>query len=55
MPLMTRLRVLAGGAPGGIFKRFMQAGVAADRRAIVAMGEALQEGSAFVRRSALWE
>ena len=48
MPLTTRLRVLMGGVPKGIFKRFMQAGVAADRQAIVAMGGALQEGSAFV-------
>ncbi len=48
MPLTTRLRVLMGGAPKGIFKRFMEAGVAADRQAIVAIGEALQKGSAFV-------
>ena len=48
MPLTTRLRVLMGGAPKGIFKRFMEAGVAADRQAVVAIGEALQEGSAFV-------
>ncbi len=48
MPLTTRLRVLMGGAPKGIFARFMEAGVDADRKAIVAMGEALQEGSAFV-------
>ena len=48
MPLTTRLRVIIGGAPNGIFKRFVAAGVAADRQAIVAIGEALQKGSAFV-------
>ena len=48
MPLTTRLRVLMGGAPKGMFKRFMEAGIAADRQAIVAIGEALQKGSAFV-------
>ena len=48
MPLATRVRVLAGGAPNGIFKRFMQAGITADRTAIVALGEAMREGGALV-------
>ncbi|WP_315837659.1 SDR family oxidoreductase [Bradyrhizobium prioriisuperbiae] len=33
-PLGTLLRVFLGGAPGGIFMRFMKAAAAADRRAI---------------------
>ncbi len=48
MPMGTRLRVLMGGKPSGIFKRFMAAGVAADREAVQAIGGALGEGSSFV-------
>ncbi len=48
MPLGTRLRVLMGGAPGGIFKRFMSAGIAADRQAVLTIGQALGTGSPFV-------
>ena len=48
MPLATRLRVLLGGAPGGIFKRFMAAGIAADRQAILAIGQSLGRGCPFV-------
>ena len=48
MPLGTQFRVLLGGMPGGIFNRFMGAGVAADRKAVLAMGQALKPGSPFV-------
>lgn len=48
MPLGTRLRVLLGGAPSGIFKRFMDAAVATDRRAIQTMGAALDKGCPLV-------
>lgn len=48
MPLSTRLRVLMGGAPSGIFRRFMGAGVAADRKAVLAIGQSLGTGSPFV-------
>ena len=40
-PLATRLRVLLGGMPGGIAPRFIAAIGEADRRAVVALGEAL--------------
>lgn len=42
--LATRLRVLFGGSPTGIVRRFMTAAVEADRRAIQAFGEVLREG-----------
>jgi len=41
MPLGTRLRVLLGGAPGGIVRRFMAAAVATDRNALKTIGQAL--------------
>ena len=41
MPLGTRLRVLLGGAPGGIVQRFMGAAVETDRRAVEAIGQSL--------------
>jgi len=41
MPLGTRLRVIAGGAPGGIVGRFVAAAVGADRRALETLGQAL--------------
>lgn len=43
MPLGTRLRVLLGGAPGGIVQRFMGAAVEADRRTVETIGESLSE------------
>ena len=48
MPVGTRLQVLMGGKPSGIFKRFMAAGVKADREAVQAIGGALAKGSSFV-------
>lgn len=42
--LATRLRVLLGGTPTSIVRRFMTAAVEADRRAIQACGEVLREG-----------
>jgi nucleoside-diphosphate-sugar epimerase len=42
IPLATRLRVLVGGSPGGIVKRFLDAAVGADRRAIETLGRALE-------------
>jgi nucleoside-diphosphate-sugar epimerase len=42
MPLATRLRVLVGGNPRGIVSRFLGAAVGADRRAIEALGRALE-------------
>ena len=44
IPLLPRLRLLLGGAPGGIVSRFGAAIMQADRRAIDALGGAL-EGS----------
>lgn len=41
IPLGTRLRVLLGGAPGGIVQRFMGAAVEADRRAVETIGKSL--------------
>ncbi|MBB2180386.1 SDR family oxidoreductase [Gluconacetobacter tumulicola] len=43
--LRTRLRVILGGSPSNIVKRFMEAAVEADRRAIEALGGALRAGS----------
>ncbi len=40
--LSTRLRVMLGGSPTNIVKRFMTAAVDADRRAIAALGGALR-------------
>ena len=37
----TRLRVMLGGSPGGIFSRFLSATVGADRRALETLGQAL--------------
>ena len=48
VPLGTRLRVFLGGVPSGIFKRFMEAAVAADRRAIETIGASLEKGSPLV-------
>jgi nucleoside-diphosphate-sugar epimerase len=48
MALGTRLRVLLGGAPSGIVGRFTAAAVGADRRAIEAMGSALDQGAPLV-------
>jgi nucleoside-diphosphate-sugar epimerase len=49
LPLRTRMRVLLGGAPGGIVQRFMKAAVEADRRALeVIGGSLLREGSPVV-------
>jgi hypothetical protein len=42
--LRTRLRVLLGGRPSEIVRRFMTAAVEADRRAIETFGAALTEG-----------
>jgi nucleoside-diphosphate-sugar epimerase len=44
MPLGTRLRVFLGGGPGGIFRRFMTAAVATDRRTVEAIGQSLPGG-----------
>ena len=41
MGLGTRLRVMLGGSPGGIFSRFLSATVGADRRALETLGQAL--------------
>jgi len=41
MPPGTRLRVIAGGLPSGIMRRFVTAAVAADRQAVEAIAEAL--------------
>ncbi len=41
MPLGTRLRVILGGAPGGIVSRFMAAAVGADRRALETIAQSL--------------
>jgi nucleoside-diphosphate-sugar epimerase len=41
MPLGTRLRVMAGGAPGGIVQRFVTAAVTTDRQALEALAGAL--------------
>lgn len=41
MSLSTRLRVMLGGSPGGIVARYVEAAVAADRRALETLGEAL--------------
>ena len=41
IPLGTRLRVLLGGAPGGIVQRFIAAAIATDRRALETLGHAL--------------
>lgn len=41
IPLGTRLRVMLGGAPGGIVQRFLAAAVGADRRALETIGRAL--------------
>ena len=41
IPMGTRLRVFLGGAPTGIFRRFLEAALAMDRKAIETMGRAL--------------
>jgi nucleoside-diphosphate-sugar epimerase len=41
LPMTTRLRVMIGGAPNRLVQRFFAAAVAADRRAIQALGSAL--------------
>ena len=41
IPFGTRLRVLMGGAPGGIVTRFLSAALGMDRRALETMGRAL--------------
>ena len=41
IPLGLRLRVLLGGAPGGIVNRFLMAAVTTDRRAIETIAESL--------------
>ena len=41
MSLSTRLRVMLGGSPGNIVSRFTQVAVAADKRAIETLGNAL--------------
>ncbi len=41
MPLGTRVRVLLGGAPGGIVQRFMGAAVETDRRTVETIGQSL--------------
>jgi nucleoside-diphosphate-sugar epimerase len=48
LPLGTRLRLLLGGAPSGIFERLMGTAVAADRRAIQTIGASLGKGSSLV-------
>lgn len=49
MPLMSRLGVILGGAPGGIIMRFMKAAAAADRRAIETIAASLPgKGSPLV-------
>ena len=42
VPMLSRLRILAGGLPGGIIARFMAVASAADRRAIDTLGAALK-------------
>ena len=42
VPLLSRLRIIAGGLPGGIISRFMAVASAADRRAIDTLGAALK-------------
>lgn len=42
MRLGTRLRVMLGGSPSGIFGRFLKAALDADRRALETMGRALR-------------
>lgn len=42
IPWIRRVYVLAGGAPGGIVSRFLEVTTQADRRAIDALGAALQ-------------
>ena len=42
VPLLSRLRIIAGGLPGGIIARFMAVASAADRRAIDTFGAALK-------------
>jgi len=41
MGLSTRLRVMLGGSPGGIMRRFLSTTVETDRRAIETLGQAL--------------
>jgi nucleoside-diphosphate-sugar epimerase len=41
MPVGTRLRVIAGGLPGGIMQRFVTAAVTTDRQAVEALAGAL--------------
>ncbi len=41
IPLGMRLRVLLGGAPGGIFQRFLTAAVVTDRRALETIAQSL--------------
>ena len=41
IPLGTRLRVMLGGAPGGITHRFLAAAVTTDRRALETIGQSL--------------
>jgi nucleoside-diphosphate-sugar epimerase len=41
IPLGTRLRVMLGGVPGGIFSRFLSAAVAMDRRAMETISQTL--------------
>ena len=42
VPLLSRLRIIAGGLPGGIVARFMHVAATADRRAIDTLGDALK-------------
>lgn len=48
IPLSTRLRVLLGGSPSGIARRFMGAAADIDRRAIETLGAAIGKGSPLV-------
>ena len=48
LPLATRLRVFLGGLPTGIFDRFFNAALGADRRALETLGGALRAGSPLV-------
>ena len=41
VPMLSRLRIIAGGLPGGLISRFMAVAAEADRRAIDTLGGAL--------------
>jgi nucleoside-diphosphate-sugar epimerase len=47
IPLSTRLRIFLGGSPAGMTQRYWTEAIAADRRAIEAIGASLARGSAF--------